>query len=46
MMIWISLLTRAPWVVIGPGMLFMFRWLALREVRTFLHNVAAINETS
>ncbi len=42
MVVWISLITLGPWIIIGPGMLLLFRRLALREVEAFIKNIATI----
>jgi hypothetical protein len=38
----ISSMTLAPWLVLGPGMLYFFRRKALQEIETLLDNVATI----
>ena len=45
LMVWISLMTVAPWFIIAPAMLYAFRRTALREVQTLLQNVAAMAES-
>ncbi len=43
MIIWISAITLGPWIFLGPGMLFMFRRQALREIETLLKNSVTLD---
>lgn len=45
LMVWISLMTVAPWFIIAPAMLYAFRRAALREVQTLLNNTATMAES-
>lgn len=42
LMVKISAITLAPWLVLAPGMLYFFRRKALQEIETLLNNVATI----